>query len=164
MQELFDDGHRFTPRNLVNHSMHIYHSALISPPCNTALFRMYISPHTDRVNAIAFSGGGSRLAPASYDETVRLWDTKTGAQLAIIEGHFNQVHSVAFSADGSRFASAPGDNAVGLWEPKRALTLPPSRDIPASFTVQYSQWMVQDSRQHPVTTQYICVMAKQELT
>jgi WD40 repeat protein len=36
--------------------------------------------HTDEVAAVCFSPDGTRLASASHDQTIKIWDTRTGAQ------------------------------------------------------------------------------------
>lgn len=45
----------------------------------------------------------------SDDETVRPWDTTTGAALQTLEGHSGLVSSVAFSPDGKQVVSGSGD-------------------------------------------------------
>jgi hypothetical protein len=72
--------------------------------------------HTGPVSAVAFSPGG-RLASASWDGTVRLWDPDSGAELAALTGHDGTVDAVAFSPDGRRLASASWDKTVRLWDP-----------------------------------------------
>ena len=58
----------------------------------------------------------SRIASASYDPTIRLWDASTGEELHTLKGHTNVVTSVTFSPDGKRIASASGDGTVKLWD------------------------------------------------
>src|SRR2546421_7440388 len=56
------------------------------------------------------------VASASYDRTVRLWDSATGASLRTLEGYSDEVRAVAFSPDGKLVASASYDRTVRLWD------------------------------------------------
>ena len=70
--------------------------------------------HSSMVNSVAFSHDSTRLASASSDSTVKLWDTSSGECLQTFEGHNRGVNSVAFSHDSARLASASYDNTVKL--------------------------------------------------
>ncbi|KAJ3492601.1 hypothetical protein NLG97_g5280 [Lecanicillium saksenae] len=80
--------------------------------------------HSDAINAVAFSADGKRLASASDDFTVRLWDAPTGAAQATLLGHRDQVNAVAFSPNEGPLASGSGkkrgmkpvDCTVRLWD------------------------------------------------
>jgi WD40 repeat protein len=65
---------------------------------------------------VAFSPDGRRLASASEDKTVRVWDAATGQQVLALRGHTGAVSCVAFSPDGRRLASASEDKTVRVWD------------------------------------------------
>jgi hypothetical protein len=72
--------------------------------------------HGSEVMSVAFSPDSSRLASASGDHTVKVWDAATGQQTLTFKGHTDGVNSVAFSPDGSRLASASRDRTVKVWD------------------------------------------------
>jgi WD40 repeat protein len=65
---------------------------------------------------VAFSPDGQRLASASEDGTVKVWDAATGQESLTLKGHTEAVYSVAFSPDGQRLASASQDKTVKVWD------------------------------------------------
>ncbi len=80
-----------------------------------------IEGHTDAVQGVAYSPDGKRLASASADRTVKVWDAQTGQELFTLKGHKNAVRAVVFSPDGKRLASAGGpsgkqDGEVKVWD------------------------------------------------
>jgi WD40 repeat protein len=64
--------------------------------------------HRGRIFRLVYSPDGRRLASASEDRTVKVWDTSTGELLRTLEGHTANVCGLAFSPDGKRIASAAG--------------------------------------------------------
>jgi WD40 repeat protein/predicted Ser/Thr protein kinase len=63
--------------------------------------------HTGRVTSISFAPDGSRVASASADGTVRVWDVRNGETIVIIgPGSKDVFSSVTFSPDGRLLAGS----------------------------------------------------------
>ena len=83
--------------------------------CHTDL--LTLRGHTDAVNGVAYSPDGTRLASASSDGTVQVWDAITGQEvLPPLRGHTGVVYAVAYSPDGRTLASASHDKTVRVWD------------------------------------------------
>ncbi len=85
-------------------------------PNPTDLWRCWhLLEHRDIVHGLAFGAGGSVLATASWDKTVRLWNAD-GEPLRVLTGHRSQVLCVAFADDGRTLLSGGADRLVGVWD------------------------------------------------
>jgi hypothetical protein len=72
--------------------------------------------HQGVVTDVAFSPDGRRLASASQDRTVKVWDLRSEQEALTLQGHTDTVYSVAWSPDGTRLASASSDRTVKVWD------------------------------------------------
>jgi WD40 repeat protein len=71
-----------------------------------------------RVQSLAYSPDGQTLASGILDNTIKLWNPKTGKLLQTITGHSYYVNSLAYSPDGQTLASGSADNTIKLWNPR----------------------------------------------
>jgi WD40 repeat protein/serine/threonine protein kinase len=79
--------------------------------------RVPLQGHTTATMSLAFSPDGRTLASASWDRTLRLWDTATGKELKVLQGHNKGVWEVAFSPDGKTLASSGKETeSLILWD------------------------------------------------
>ncbi|KIM75213.1 hypothetical protein PILCRDRAFT_13773 [Piloderma croceum F 1598] len=66
--------------------------------------------------SVAFSRDGTHIISGSSDNSVRVWDALTGAELKILNGHTGTVWSVAFSSDSTHIVFGSEDNSVQVWD------------------------------------------------
>lgn len=71
--------------------------------------------HSAALSALAFSPDSQRLATASHDRTLILWDLATRSQLRTFQGHTHKVSSVAYGK--TLLASGGFDGTARLWNP-----------------------------------------------
>jgi WD40 repeat protein len=93
------------------------------PPGAQLPDRILASGHTESIRVTAFNPDGSMLATGSADETIRLWDPRSGRTLRTLAGHEREVTSLAFSPDGRRLASSSPDMTVRVWDTRTGAPL-----------------------------------------
>ena len=71
--------------------------------------------HGSTVRSLAVLEGG-RLASASDDHTIKIWDVATRACSMTLEGHEGGVNSLAV-LEGGQLASASDDLTIKIWDP-----------------------------------------------
>jgi len=70
--------------------------------------------HLSYVKRVVYSPTGEKIASASADETMRLWDMATGSQLHVLN-HASDFFGLAYSPKGDLIASGAADRTVRLW-------------------------------------------------
>ncbi|QEI41252.1 hypothetical protein BMF77_01836 [Dolichospermum sp. UHCC 0315A] len=91
-------------------------SVIASLPSGILLERT-LTGHSYFVYSVAYSPHGQTLASGSLDNTIKLWNVKTGNLLQTLTGDSAFINSVAYSPDGQTLASGGGDN-IKLWNVK----------------------------------------------
>ncbi len=80
--------------------------------------------HSATATSLAYRPDGKQIATASNDQTIRLWDSATGRELALLTAevappNVDRNPRVAYNADGNRIASfawMDGAGASRLWD------------------------------------------------
>ena len=73
--------------------------------------------HHAPVNAVAWSPDSTRIASASDDTTVQVWDALTGNNPYIFKDHITPVKMLAWSPNGQLIASGSADGTIEVWNP-----------------------------------------------
>jgi WD40 repeat protein len=87
----------------------------IAPPVLQEQTVYVYQNHHDIVNAVAWSPDSTRIASASNDKTVQVWDALTGNNPLVFGGHTAQVDTVAWSPNGQLIASGSIDGTIEIW-------------------------------------------------
>jgi len=74
--------------------------------------------HEKVILSLAFSPNGKLLASGSEDQTINIWDVKSGKVLQTLKEHKGPVQTLAFSPDGKTLASGSVDQTLILWDVK----------------------------------------------
>ncbi|EIM86541.1 WD-repeat protein [Stereum hirsutum FP-91666 SS1] len=77
-----------------------------------------LTGHQRQVAHVTFSPDGRWAASAAFDNSVRLWEGKTGKFVATLRGHIGAVYRLTWSADSRLLVSASKDTTVKIWDLK----------------------------------------------
>jgi WD40 repeat protein/serine/threonine protein kinase len=84
-------------------------------PGNTTPLGEITIPGFSVLHAIVVSPDGKRLAAATDQAEITVWDLENSTQVATLQGHTNSIYSLAFSPDGKTLASGSRDNTIRFW-------------------------------------------------
>jgi WD40 repeat protein len=86
----------------------------LTPPGGSLLRTLH--GHNHWVNAVAITPDGKQMVSAADDQTLKVWDLRTGQELHTLRGHSNAVHAVAITPDGEQAVSASADQTLKVWD------------------------------------------------
>jgi len=75
-----------------------------------------LASHADWVSCVCWDHEGSRLASASRDQSVKVFDADSGSLLTSYQGHRAAVRGVTFLADGQQLVSIGADKKLHRWK------------------------------------------------
>lgn len=112
-----------------------------------------ITGHTNAIFGMCFDARGTKLASASSDGTIRLWDAKTGSQKGLSVRTIAGVQYVSCTSDFAMMA-ATGGRAVGLFDTARQIRIGEElqgvNDFINSLSMSSDGQVVSALTEHPV--------------
>lgn len=126
-KSILDGGAAGTDQEAIEKTLAAYRIALAdndSPDPGAILDALAATASTTRIidtpgapGGAGFSADGAMVARSADDNTVRRYDTATGAQIGEpMQGHTDTVFTIAVSPDGKMIASGGLDRSLRLWD------------------------------------------------
>lgn len=72
--------------------------------------------HTSAINVVTYSPDGKFVISASNDNTIKMWDVKSGIDIKTFAGHTSAVKCIEMSADAKTILSGDNDGNIMVWD------------------------------------------------
>eukprot|EP01046_Picozoa_sp_COSAG06_P096318 COSAG06_NODE_42415_length_382_cov_0.462898_2_plen_73_part_01 len=70
--------------------------------------------HRGDVISLAWSASGATIFSGARDNTIKVWDPRTGLEMRTLTGHKGDVHRLVILPD-NRMLSAAADGCIKIW-------------------------------------------------
>ncbi|KIK02382.1 hypothetical protein K443DRAFT_6159 [Laccaria amethystina LaAM-08-1] len=94
------------------------HTLFLWSPLSSTKPIARLTGHQRQISHVAFSPDGRWAASAAWDNSVRVWEGRTGKFVATLRGHVGAVYRLAWSADSRLLISASKDSTLKIWDLK----------------------------------------------
>ncbi|KAL8572753.1 hypothetical protein ACOMHN_030335 [Nucella lapillus] len=99
----------------------------LTPP-GGALFEL-LSGHTDEITAVTLTSDGTRALTSSLDDTLKLWDLRTGRVVKTLEGIGAKVTSLRMAKNNTVIVTVEGC-VIKIWSVKTGRCVKAVEDLP----------------------------------
>ena len=106
--------------------------------------RATLSGHNSSAYDLTFNHSGTILATVGLDMTVRLWETKTGSEIAVLRNH-NRLESVAINPKGNVLVCGDQEGNIivwNIWKYEHVKTMKGHDSVVRTFDFSHSGKMV----------------------
>ncbi|KAM8842543.1 WD40 repeat-containing protein SMU1-like [Synchiropus picturatus] len=80
--------------------------------------RRFEHAHNKGVTCLGFSKDNNQILSASFDQTIRIHELRSGKTLKELSGHSSFINDAFFTQDGFHIVSASSDGTVKIWNTK----------------------------------------------
>ncbi|XP_041839669.1 WD40 repeat-containing protein SMU1 [Melanotaenia boesemani] len=106
--------------------------------------RRFEHAHTKGVTSLSFSIDNNQILSASFDQTIRIHELRSGKTLKELSGHSSFVNDASFTQDGLHIISASSDGTVKIWNTKSCACIHTFKslspiDVPVNNVIPYPQ-------------------------
>ena len=67
------------------------------------------------IKSLVYTPDGQRLITGGDDQTIKVWNSRTGQLLLSLSGHTSSIRSLVVTSDGSTLVSGSDDQTIRLW-------------------------------------------------
>jgi WD40 repeat protein len=93
---------------------------------------------SEQLSSVAFDPTGARLAVASIDNRVTVWNVRTSRPLVGLVGHTGAVTGVAYSPNGRFIATTSADHTMRVWDAASGRLLRIHHDVGTTYLPTFS--------------------------